>query len=37
MVRKENTLFVSYYSSHQDQQAHIYLANLKLPQDVGGE
>lgn len=37
MVRKENTLFVSYYSSHQDQQAHIYLAKLKLPQDVGGE
>jgi hypothetical protein len=30
MVIKENTLFVSYYSSHQDNQAHIYLATLIL-------
>jgi hypothetical protein len=30
MVRRGNTLFVSYYSAHQDQQAHIYLAALTL-------
>lgn len=30
MVRRGNTLFVSYYSSHEDNQAHIYLAELTL-------
>ncbi|WP_166425047.1 hypothetical protein [Paraglaciecola sp. 20A4] len=31
MVKRGNRLFISYYSSHQDQQAHIYLAELTLP------
>lgn len=30
MVMRGNNLFVSYYSSHQDHQAHIYLAQLTL-------
>ena len=30
MVKRKDTVFVSYYSSHQDQQAHIYLAQIAL-------
>lgn len=30
MVKRGDTLFVSYYSSHQDEQAHVYLAQLTL-------
>ena len=30
MVKRGDTLFVSYYSSHQDQQAQIYIAQLIL-------